>query len=533
MDSSLFVFLVLSSSILCYIIASAFYNHYFHPLSKHPGPLLCSVSTLPNFYHTIKGDRHLWIWSCHQEYGNIIRFVPNGILLNTPTAYRSIYNSKANVQKPNTYVAASRDSKHTSTMNTIHPATHSRKRRVLNSVFFDKAVRSAEAFIVEHVDRWCEILLDGSSDGWTTPKNFATPSSYLAFDIMGTLSFGKSFDLKEPNDSPFRAMLDIIPGFMAFFHALAQSPVLDIWVWLKPRGLDTVLEYLSPPAVKKIYDFNDTNIKTRIALLQKQKDSGAEAPEKQRDMLYYLFEAKDLETGEPAYSDRELYAEVELLVLAGSDTVAMTLASFIFHVLHNPRVYDKVTEEIRNTFKSMDDIRGGPALASCQYFRACVDETLRMTPVVPSELPREVLAGGCTIDGHHFEKGTKLGTSHWTLMHNEAFFDDAWDFRPERWIVDEGNSSDKVALARSAFFPFSYGPASCVGQKLAMQEILIAIGRVLYRMDLRLAPGSCLGVGNPNLYPAAKGNVVYHARDVYLSQVDGPSVQFKKKDEAE
>jgi hypothetical protein len=115
-------------------------------------------------------------------------------------------------------------------------------------------------------------------------------------------------------------------------------------------------------------------------------------------------------------------------------------------------------------------------------------------------------------------------------MHNATFFEDPWEFCPERWIVDEINSSEKVALARSAFFPFSYGPASCVGQKLAMQELLITIGRVLYRMDMRLALGTSLGAGSPGLYKEAKGKPVFHVRDGYLSQLKGPVIQFRRRD---
>jgi cytochrome P450 len=252
------------------------------------------------------------------------------------------------MKKTNNYTVSIRNSKYTSTMHTVDTASHGRKRRALNSVFSDKAVRSAEDFIIEQVDRWCEILLDSKEDKWTMPKNMGDLSSYLSFDVMGTLSCGKSFGLEEPDENPFRPMLSIIPEFLTFFYAvsqdlnkilssylatkrkISQSPLLDLWWWLKPRVLDTLLEYLSPPDVKRFYDFNDTCIKTRIALLQEWRENETETPERHRDLLYYLFEARVLEIGEPAYSERELYAEAELLVLAGTDTIAVSLASFFF-----------------------------------------------------------------------------------------------------------------------------------------------------------------------------------------------------------
>jgi hypothetical protein len=37
---------------------------------------------------------------------------------------------------------------------------------------------------------------------------------YLSFDIMGDLSFGKSLDVKEPGDNPFKAIPHTIAGYL-------------------------------------------------------------------------------------------------------------------------------------------------------------------------------------------------------------------------------------------------------------------------------------------------------------------------------
>lgn len=49
---------------------SALHCLFFHPLSKYPGPILARFSGWPSFWHTIKGDRHIWLWQLHQVYGN-------------------------------------------------------------------------------------------------------------------------------------------------------------------------------------------------------------------------------------------------------------------------------------------------------------------------------------------------------------------------------------------------------------------------------------------------------------------------------
>jgi cytochrome P450 len=90
---------------------------------------------------------------------------------------------------------------------------------------------------------------------------------------------------------------------------------------------------------------------------------------------------------------------------------------------------------------------------------------------------------------------TLVGTAGWAIMHHEDAFPDPFVFRPERWIVDEKNgvTPEEVDRAKLALNPFSAGPDNCVGQKLAMLELLIAFGRVLYRMDVRALPGNRTG----------------------------------------
>lgn len=137
--------------------------------------------------------------------GEAFRFKPDGILFNSPSAYRAIYQTKANAKKGKFYESFSRNSQYINTVTTVDKKVHARKRRVLNSAFSEKAIRSAETFVVKHVDRWTELIIDGN-DGkeWTAPQNMSNLAEYLVFDLMGDLSFGTSFDLKEVGENRFR-----------------------------------------------------------------------------------------------------------------------------------------------------------------------------------------------------------------------------------------------------------------------------------------------------------------------------------------
>jgi cytochrome P450 len=109
-------------------------------------------------------------------------------------------------------------------LSTVDKAVHARKRRVLNSAFSEKAIRSAEAFVWKHVDRWNELLIEGNDgEEWTEPKNFSNLIDYLVFDIMGDLSFGKSFELKEPGENKYRHMPHTIAEFVQIMYPVRTN----------------------------------------------------------------------------------------------------------------------------------------------------------------------------------------------------------------------------------------------------------------------------------------------------------------------
>lgn len=69
---------------------------------------------------------------------------------------------------------------------------------------------------------------------------------------------------------------------------------------------------------------------------------------------------------------------------AGGDTTATALSALFFYLSRNAEAYSKLANEIRTTFASHAEIKGGPKLASCRYLRASIEEALRMSPPVSS-----------------------------------------------------------------------------------------------------------------------------------------------------
>lgn len=309
---------------------------------------------------------------------------------------------------------------------------------------------------------------------------------------------------------------------------MSKSPILPLVLWLKPRGLNRWMENSLPPMMKNYHALLEQCVDKRLELNKTSKGPV------RADMLHFLSTAKDPETNQPAWSRDDLLAESHLLILAGSDTTAVTMCGLFFFLTHNPRIYDKLANEVRTTFKSLDEIQYGPQLQSCTYLRAVIHETLRMAPAGPSELPRVVQKGGMTIDGFFYPEGTVVGTPQWALYRNEQLFgSDAYTFRPERWIPsthpDTLNSEEDIQRLKRGFYPFSKGPGNCVGQNIALLQLSLLMARTLWQADFRFAPGQSVGEGKPELGWGRTDPMQYQMDDIFIGLREGPIVQFRAR----
>jgi cytochrome P450 len=256
-----------------------------------------------------------------------------------------------------------------------------------------------------------------------------------------------------------------------------------------------------------------------------------------RDFFYHLLKARDPETGQ-GFSTPELWGESNLLIIAGSDTTSTAMAATLFYLVRHPDALAKVTAEIRSKFDSLEDIHQGPLLNSCTYLRACIDEAMRLSPSVGGLLPREVLPGGMTIDGERVPAGTVVGTPHYAIHHNPAYYPDPFAYRPERWIVaDEkaaghgGVDEASVARAQSAFCPFSIGPRGCIGKGLAYVEMTITLARVMFLYDVRRAVGvEDPGEGKKGAEWGREKASEFQLVDTFTSLKNGPMVEFRRRE---
>jgi cytochrome P450 len=190
-------------------------------------------------------------------------------------------------------------------------------------------------------------------------------------------------------------------------------------------------------------------------------------------------------------SDREVADEALTISLTGYDSVGEGLA-WTFHLLaRHPEVDAAVA----------DEASGGGEL---QYTTSVVRESLRLFP--PTWLFVRIARGDDRLpSGTEVRAGAKVYVCPYIVHHSPRYWPDPDTFLPERFAAGTRNGRP-----RYAFLPFGGGPHVCIGESLAMAQIVTVVAEVA--AAYRLAPADAAEVepeGGLTLRP--KGGVLLRA----------------------
>ncbi|HXB09592.1 MAG TPA: cytochrome P450 [Puia sp.] len=174
------------------------------------------------------------------------------------------------------------------------------------------------------------------------------------------------------------------------------------------------------------------------------------------DLLNMLLSARYEDSGEPMDED-QLINEVLVLLLAGHDTSANTLAWLLYLVAGDKEVQHRLAD----TAKAITDPQ---ACVKNEYFHAVINEAMRLYP--PAWIAdREALTDDQYGD-FSYPAGTVVITFFYGLHRSPDHWPEADVFKPERFLDEKG------ALRKmNAFFPFGAGPRMCIGNNFAMAEM--------------------------------------------------------------
>lgn len=175
-------------------------------------------------------------------------------------------------------------------------------------------------------------------------------------------------------------------------------------------------------------------------------------------------------------SQEQLESETLIQIMAGSDSSAGAIRNIVFLLASNPRVVDKLLQELELAVREKRISR--PVITDAEarelpYLQATIKEGLRCYPPAHAQIAKQVPPEGDMIDGKRVPGGVWVGWNAFGMMKRRDIFGDDVDvFRPERFLP-EGERSDEAItrMADTIGLAFGYGRFGCLGKPVAMIEL--------------------------------------------------------------
>ncbi|KAJ3557508.1 hypothetical protein NP233_g11723 [Leucocoprinus birnbaumii] len=196
---------------------------------------------------------------------------------------------------------------------------------------------------------------------------------------------------------------------------------------------------------------------------------------------------------------------VQVFQAAGESTFVPIMTFILAMVLH-PEVQLKAQKEV-------DSVVGAGRLPSfsdipnLKYISAIVKEVFRFivvlfppnykaliysnrwNPVVPLGGPR-VASEEDVYKGYYIPKGAVIIPNFYAMLHDEKTFPQPDEFKPERFLSQDGESLRRDILDPEFIVTFGFGRRICPGAHIARATIYVALASILYLFDISPAINS-------------------------------------------
>ena len=168
---------------------------------------------------------------------------------------------------------------------------------------------------------------------------------------------------------------------------------------------------------------------------------------------------------------------------AGSDTTYTVLEWAMTELLRHPQVMRRLQNEVRGIAQDKYLITEDD-LNNMLYLKTVIKETLRLHPPIPLLVPRESTRAA-KIMGYDIAAGTQVITNVWAIGRDPMLWDDAEEFRPERFL----NSSVDFRGQDFELIPFGAGRRGCPGTLFAAMAIELVLANIVRRFDWEIGDG--------------------------------------------
>ncbi len=162
------------------------------------------------------------------------------------------------------------------------------------------------------------------------------------------------------------------------------------------------------------------------------------------------------------------------MIVAGHETTAAALSWAWYLISQHP---DTAAQLEAEADRSSGETLALDAAESLAFTHQVLQEALRLYP--PGWLFTRRTIEADELGGFAVPPRTDVFISPYTLHRHPAYWSEPEEFRPERFA-----GVDAKERHRFAYIPFAVGPRHCIGENMAMFEMLVHLNRMTRRFRL-------------------------------------------------
>ncbi|XP_054166701.1 cytochrome P450 3A14-like [Oppia nitens] len=174
-------------------------------------------------------------------------------------------------------------------------------------------------------------------------------------------------------------------------------------------------------------------------------------------------------------TELEIMAQGWIFFIAGYETTATTLSFCIYELAVNPKVQEKLYEEIKTAMDSNGEINYN-VLTKLPFLDSVLSETLRYYPPLHRLDRRAVTDYKLGDTGIQLFAGQEVEIPVYAIHHSNEFYPNAHQFDPDRFMPE-----NRHKIIPYTYLPFGAGPRNCIGMRFALMEAKLALVQIVRR----------------------------------------------------
>ncbi|XP_075167814.1 uncharacterized protein LOC142239971 [Haematobia irritans] len=219
------------------------------------------------------------------------------------------------------------------------------------------------------------------------------------------------------------------------------------------------------------------------------------------DIYVTLKEMAQLAGEDESYTMDSLTAQTIMLLSGGFETSSTMISSTLYELALQPDILERLRSEILDYLIADDGQISYERLNEMEYLRMVVEEALRKYPVLPL-LDRRYLAAdkktGFSLKpycDYEIPHGMAIYISTYGLHYDEKYWPNPTKFDPERF-----SKENRININPMTYLPFGSGPRNCVGSRLGLLQVKLALVHILKNHYVQLCDQTNI---NPQFDPKA------------------------------